>query len=149
MDVPYELGRIAGRLDGHDEEIGGMRGQIGEIHGMVGGIAAKQVRIEEKLDKVLGIEEKIDRMLGSGPQVALRGEQCATEPHTKTLVGQAMSLLKNPNFLHITYPAVGLVVLLWVLVAYTNREASDFLPGLKSPESSIRTKTEPRPTVGP
>lgn len=139
MDVPYEIGRIAGRIDGHDEELGGMRGQLAEIHGMVGGIAAKQERIEEKLDKVLG----------SGPQVAMRGERCATEPHTKTLLGQVTGLLKNPNFLHITYPLVGLVILLWALVAYTKRDAADFLPGLKSSESSTHSKTESRPVTLP
>jgi len=105
-----EFYRLEGRVNGHDEEIGGMRGAINEIHGMVG-----------------GINDRLDRVLGSGPQVALRQPEEATEPKTDTTLGKAERILKNPVTERLAWIAALLVVIVWLISAKTERPVSDFL----------------------
>ncbi len=113
------VGELEGRLDSHDREIGGLRDQCARIEKGVG-----------------TIEGMLKQVVDSGPQPVMAAPQSAVEPATGSLVGNAFKLATKPVAIHALYLGVGLVVLLWILVATTNRSASEYLPGLRNPEAT-------------
>jgi hypothetical protein len=116
------IGALEGRLDGHDQEIGGLRDQCSRIEKGIG-----------------NVEGMLKRAIESGPHPVMTAPQPAVEPVTSSLVGNAFKLANKPVAIHALYLGVGLVVLLWILVATTNRSASDYLPGLKSESTRSRS----------
>ncbi len=133
-ETEKEVYRLAGRVDGHDAEIQGMRGQIADIHSIAGGFDAK-----------------LDRLIinfGSGPQRALTQPQEATEkaePTTDvtTKSGAAKAILNSKNLPHLIW---GLVLLLSLIASYavwSGRPASDFMPSTSTAETRHRSAIGP------
>lgn len=122
------IGSLEGRLDGHDQEISGMRDQLASIQGTVG-----------------GIDGKLDRLLGSGPHPVVTASQSAVEPQTSSVLGNAVKLANKPIVIHTLYLGVGLLVLLWLLVTATGRPAEDFAPWFNERRSGIAPVKETGP----
>jgi hypothetical protein len=124
MDLQHEIGRVHGRLDGHDQEIGGIREQTSRIEGGVGSLGAHMERIESKLDQVIG----------SGPHVAIRSDQSATERNETGKFGIVKTIASKYG-----REAILVVGMLagWgmYLSAKTGRPIDSFVPGRETPVS--------------
>jgi hypothetical protein len=145
MNVEQEVWRLAGLIEGHDKEIGGMRGQLSTIEATGG-------RIEERMGS---IEEKLDRVIGSGlhPTVA-HPPQAATEPIVKAKATDRMvALLNSKGGLHAFYLLLIAILAGMGLATYSGKSVYELI-GVQGgaarsgitlpPEDDRNPKTAPR-----